>query len=97
MTTSNAAVPGMALVKQLNGVTYLFAESNRRSSSGAAFTFTLTGLAGKTATVVYDSNAHYDSANSAAGETFNLNSSSQFSDTFGANNDHYQVKIYAIQ
>jgi hypothetical protein len=96
MATANSAVPGIAMVKKLAGFTYLFAQSDRRSPSGATFTFTLAGLAASTATVLYDSNAQYDTANSSVGKSFILNSSSQFSDTLGANNDHYQVKIYRV-
>jgi hypothetical protein len=57
----------------------------------------LNGDGNKTATIVYDSNAHYDAANSAQGHTIPLNSTGAFSDTFGANGHNYQVKIYAIQ
>jgi hypothetical protein len=59
-------------------------------------TFTLSGYAGKTATVVYDSNAQYDPTHSSVGNTFTLNGSGQFSDTFGANGHNYQPKIYMI-
>jgi hypothetical protein len=97
MATSNGAVPGSAIVKQLNGVTYVFAQSDRRSTAGANFTYTLTGLAGKTAKVIYDSDNLYDHAHTNYGATFTLNGSGQFSDMLGANNDHYQVKGYAIQ
>jgi hypothetical protein len=87
----------MALVKQLNGVTYVLAQSDRRSPTGAAFTFTLQGLAGRTATVIYDSDSQYDPANSIQGNQIQLTGTAQFSDTFGAHNDHYQVKIYSIE
>ena len=97
MATSVAAVPGMALAKTAPGATYLFVESDRVSSSGATMTYTLTGLTGKTATVVYDSDAQYDATHNSTGSTFPLNGSAQFSDTLGANGDNYQVKIYAIQ
>jgi len=60
-------------------------------------TFTMIGLAGKTATVAYDTNAQYDPTHSGVGSTFVLNGSSQFSDTFGANGNNYQTKIYQIQ
>jgi hypothetical protein len=96
MTTSNSAVPGLAMVKQRPTVTYLFAESDRRSPAGATFTYTLLGLPGATAKVVYDSNAKYDPAHSSTGATFTLNVAGQFSDNLGANHDDYQVKIYAI-
>jgi hypothetical protein len=97
LATSNAAVPGSAMVKQLNGVTYVFAQSDRRSPAGASFTYTLAGLAGKTAKIIYDSDNFYDHAHTSLGATLTLNGSGQFSDTLGANNDHYQVKAYAIQ
>jgi hypothetical protein len=97
MATSNEAVPGSAMVKQLNGVTYLFAQSDRRSPAGASFTYTLAGLAGKTAKVIYDSDGDYDRPHSSHGTTFTLNGSGQFSDMLGANNNNYQVKGYAIQ
>jgi hypothetical protein len=97
MATGNAALPGSAMVKQLNGVTYLFVQSDRRSPAGASFTYTLTGLAGKTAKIVYDSDGEYDYRNANHGATFPLNGSGQFSDMLGANNDHYQVKGYVIQ
>jgi hypothetical protein len=97
MSTSAAAVPGMAMVKSQGVGTYLFVESDRNSASGANMTYTLTGLAGKTATVVYDSDAQYDPGNSSAGNTFLLNGSAQFVDALGANGDNYQVKIYEIQ
>ena len=95
--TSNAAVPGSAMVKQLNGSTYLFAQSDRRSPAGANFTYTLNGLAGKTATVLYDSNEIYDHAHGTHGSTLILNDAGQFSDVLGANNDHYEVKAYKIE
>jgi len=96
MATNNSAVPGMALVKQYNGKTFLFAQSDRRSSTGAQFTYTLAGLAGHTAEIVYDSNARYDPHNDSKGTTFALNGEAQFEDVLGANGDDYQVKIYRI-
>ena len=96
MSTSNPAVPGVAMVKTHNGNTYLFAESDANSTNGATFTYTLSGLAGDTATVVYDSDAHYDSGNSSMGATHTLDGSGSFSDNLGANGDNYQVKIYEI-
>jgi hypothetical protein len=97
MATTNAAIPGLGLVKSYNGATYLFAESDRRSLYGAYYHFTLAGLANKTATVVYDSNAQYDPANSSLGQKLYLSSVGYFADVLGANHDDYQVKIYAIQ
>jgi hypothetical protein len=97
MATSQPSVPGMALVKQYGGNTYLFAQSDRRSTAGASFAYTLAGLAGKTATITYDSNTRYDRPHTTLGHTFTLNGTGQFSDVLGANNDDYQVKIYRIQ
>ncbi len=97
MTTADAAVPGMALVKKLGATTYLLAQSDRRSPNGASFGYTLTGLAGKTATIVYDSDEHYDHANGARGTKLTLDGSGSFSDVLGQHGDNYQVKIYAIK
>jgi len=97
MTTSNSAVPGSAMLKQLNGATYLFAQSDRRSTAGANFTYTLKGLAGKTAKILYDSDEVYDHVHGAHGNTLTLNGSGQFSDALGANSDHYEVKAYKIE
>jgi hypothetical protein len=96
MSTADASVPGLALAKQHAGATYLFAQSDRRSTNGAVFTFTLSGLAGQTATIVYDSDRHYDRAHSAVGQTFTLNGAGQFSDALGGNGDSYQVKVYRV-
>jgi hypothetical protein len=97
MSTNNPKAPGMAMVKQLGGVTYLFAQSDRRSPSGGEFTFRLRGLGARTAKIVYDSNDHYDSPHTTQGHTVALTSAGEFRDTFGAQNDDYQIKIYAIQ
>ena len=94
MSTATSTVPGSAIVKNYNGTLYLFADSDRNGS--ATMTFTLSGYAGQTATVVYDSNAHYDSAHSSVGNTFTLNANGQFSDSFGSNGHNYQPKIYKI-
>ncbi len=94
MSTGTANVPGSAIVKNYNGSLYLFADTDRNGS--ASMTFTLSGYAGATATVVYDSNAQYDAAHSSAGATFTLNANAQFSDSFGANGHSYQPKIYRI-
>ena len=96
MATENSAVPGLAMVKQYNGKTFLFAQSDRRSPAGATFTYTLSDLGGKTATVVYDSDTHYDRAHTSRRDTFTLSGTGQFSDVLGANHDDYQVKIYRI-
>jgi hypothetical protein len=97
MATGNSAVPGSAMVKQLGRVTYLFVQSDRRSTAGATFTYTLAGLAGKTAKVVYDSDGVYDNPHTSHGSTFVLNDSGQFSDVVGGHNDHYEVKAYEIE
>jgi hypothetical protein len=94
MSTGTSTVPGSAIVKNYGGTLYLFADSDRNGS--ATMTFTLTGHAGQVATVVYDSNAKYDPTHSSVGNTFTLNGSGQFSDTFGANGHSYQPKIYMI-
>jgi hypothetical protein len=94
MSTGTSSVPGSAVVKTYSGTPYLFADSDRNGS--ALMTFTLSGYAGYTATVVYDSNAQYDPTHSEVGTTFTLNGSGQFSDTFGANGHNYQPKIYTI-
>jgi len=97
LVTTNVAVPGMAMAKQYNGATYLFVQSDRRSAIGAIFNMSLAGLSGKTARVVYDSDAHYDPANSTVGSTITLNASGTFADTLGGHGDDYQVKIYQVQ
>jgi hypothetical protein len=94
MSTGTSTVPGSAMVRNYNGTLYLFADSDRNGS--ALMTFTLSGYASKTATVVYDSNTQYAPAFSSAGQTFLLSSTAQFSDTLGANAHNYQVKIYSI-
>jgi len=94
MSTGTSSVPGSAIVKSYNGTPYLFADSDRNGS--ATMTFTLSGYAGSTATVVYDSNAQYDPAHSSVGSSFTLNGNGQFSDTFGANSHNYQPKMYKI-
>ena len=97
MTTSVPAVPGLALVKQLGPVTYVLAQSDRRSAGGAVFTFKIAGSGSKTARIVYDSNAHYDAGHSSEGKLLKINGAGEFSDTIGADSDDYQVKIYAIE
>jgi hypothetical protein len=97
LTTTNAAIPGLAMVKQYNGSTYLFVQSDRRSATGAIFKMAVTGTSGKHARVVYDSNDHYDHVHTSVGSSFPIGSSATFSDTLGANHDDYQVKIYQIQ
>ncbi len=95
MATDTVAVPGCARVTVFNGVTYLFAMSDRRGR--ATMTFKLASLAGKTAMVVYDSNGQYDHSHSSLGIKHPLDATAKFSDAFGANNDDYQIKIYTVQ
>jgi hypothetical protein len=95
VAAGNSSIPASVLVKSFGSAHYLFAQTARNGSE--ILTFTLSGDAGKTATVVYDSNAEYDPANSAMGNTVVLNGSGEFSDTFGANSHNYQVKIYTVQ
>jgi hypothetical protein len=97
MSTTNQAVPGLAIAKVYNGITYIIAQSDRRSTYGAIFHFTVAGLARRRAMVVYDSNAQYDPANSSQGHGRWVDRNGVFNDVLGANNDHYQVRIYAIQ
>ena len=97
MSTASAAVPGLARVSHVNGVHYLMVQTDRNSASGAPMTYTLRGLARKHATVVYDSASRYDRRHDTTGATFALSSLASFTDTLGANADHYQVKIYAIR
>ena len=94
MSTGTSTVPGSAIVKNYNGTLYLFADSDRNGQ--ATMTFILSGYAGATATVVYDSNAQYDPAHSSVGQKFTLDSKGKFSDTFGGNGHNYQPKIYTI-
>ncbi len=97
MATADNKVPGLALAKTHSGALYLFVQSDRRSVNGANFTFTLSGLGGQMATVVYDSDQRYDPTHSSVGKTFPLNGAAQFQDDFGAYGDSYQVKIYLVQ
>jgi len=97
LATSDGKVPARVLVKAADGVTYLLAQSDARSPTGASFAFTLTGLGGKTATVVYDSNEHYRAGHTQIGSVHKLDTGGSFSDTIGAFGSSYQVKIYAIQ
>lgn len=90
-----SSLPAAAMVKSYNGALYLFLQPQRNGSN--ALTVTLSGYAGKTATIVYDTNAQYDSANNHTGATFTLNGSGQFTDTLAANNDNYETKIYRVQ
>lgn len=97
MATSDPTLPGLALAKSRPGAIVLFAQSDRRSATGATFTFTLAGHAGQTATVTYDSDQRYDRPHSSVGKTFTLDGSGQFSDTLGAFGDGYEVKVYRVR
>jgi len=94
ISTGTSTVPATAIIKNYSGTFYLFADTDRYGQSSV--TFTVSGYAGATAKVVYDSNAQYDPTHSAVGSTFTLNGSGQFTDTFGANGHNYQPKIYMI-
>ena len=94
VTSSNSAVPIVEMTKVVGGTTYLFVESDRNGSTTG--TFSDPGLAGDTATLVYDSAAHYDPAASEQGDTFTLSSTGSFSDSLGTASNPYQVKVYAI-
>lgn len=96
LTTSDSAVPGRVLVKAGPDATYVLAQSDARSATGATFGFALDGLAGKTATVVYDSNDHYRPGHTQLGATHALDAAGKFSDQLGAFGSSYQVKIYRI-
>lgn len=93
--TGNASMPANALIKSYGGAHYVFVQPARNGTG--PLSITLAGDAGKTATVVYDSDAQYDAANSNVGKTIALDANGQFADTFGANGDNYQVKIYTVQ
>lgn len=103
MATGTAACPGRAVANAYNGAEYLFVMTDRRSTSatncgastGATFTFTLTGKTG-VATVIYDSNSQYDAANDTTNATHTLTTNA-FTDTLGDQGDSYRVKIYKIQ
>jgi hypothetical protein len=60
-------------------------------------TFTIAGKGGHSARVIYDTNERYDPSNSSIEQTIALNSSGEFTDTFGANGNHYQARIYEIR
>jgi hypothetical protein len=97
MASDDARLPGMALVKQAKGATYVFAQSDRRSAKGAGFTFTLRGLGGKTATLVYDSDERYAPAASTTSFKATLAPDGSFHDTLGAHGADYEVKIYEVR
>ena len=93
--SSNPRVPIDEMVKVVNGLTYLFVESRSRRIDVGRFGLGRS-LAGATATVVYDSDAHYDRAYSESGKRFKLSASGAFSDRLGLDGDNYQVKVYRI-
>jgi hypothetical protein len=95
MATSDEDVPGSALLKSYNNRFYLVAQSSKRGS--ADMTFTIAGKGGHSARVIYDTNERYDPSNSSIEQTIALNSSGEFTDTFGANGNHYQARIYEIR
>jgi len=106
MTSSSSTEPIVGMTKVVNGTTYLFVEADRANGKTTG-TYTVSGAANQSATLVYDSAAHYDPALSEQGDTFTLNSSGSFSDSltgdngagsndYGAGANGYQVKIYAI-
>jgi hypothetical protein len=94
VASSNSSVPVVDMLKQVNGVDYLFVESDRDGSTTA--TFTDPSLAGLTATEVYDSANRYDAANSEQNQTFSISGAGSFSDSLGTSANPYQVKIYTI-
>jgi hypothetical protein len=89
--SSNPAVPIVADVKHVAGVTYLMVEGDRLGPTTA--TYTLPDDASGTATLVYDSNANYDPSVSEQGRTIAINSHGVFRDSLPAS---YSVKIYEI-
>lgn len=94
MATGTSSVPGGALLQSYGGDLYLFTEQGRLGS--ATMTYSITGYAGHTATLIYDSDAQYN-APGHVGDTFVLNGSAQFSDTLNSTATHaYQVKVYKI-
>ena len=106
MSTSNTSEPIMAMTKVVNGTTYLFVEADRANGTTTG-TYGVAGAGGDTASLVYDSAAHYDPAVSEQGHTFSLNGSGTFSDSlrgdngegsnhYGAGSNGYEVKIYTI-
>jgi len=97
LATSDIAVPGRVLVKAGPDATYLLAQSDARApAGGAAFSFALSGFAGRTATIVYDSNAAYRPAAARLGATFKLDAAGKFGDRIGAGGSDYQTLIYRI-
>lgn len=97
MGTGNTTIPASMLVKSYNGNTYVILQPDRNTPSSTAFNVTLgAAFSGKWAQVIYDSNDKYDAAYSMTNNNIQLNSSGMFTDTFGANGDNYEVRIYLI-
>jgi hypothetical protein len=94
VASSNSSVPVTEMLKQVNGVDYLFVESDRDGSTTANFTDP--SLAGLTATEVYDSANRYDLANSEQNQAFSISGAGSFSDSLGTSANPYEVKIYTI-
>jgi hypothetical protein len=88
--SSDPAVPVVADVKQVGGVTYLMTEGDRVGSTTA--TYTLAADDSGTATLVYDSDAKYDPKASEQGMVFPLSNAGSFSDSLS----NYAVKIYKV-
>jgi hypothetical protein len=95
VSTSNTSEPIVARATTYACKTYLFVESDRANGETTG-TYTITGTAGKTATLVYDSATRYDPTHSEQGYTFSVNGSGVFSDTLGTRVNPYQVKVYSI-
>lgn len=96
IATGDSALPGLAKLTNYGSDYYLFVQSDRRSATGATFTMTLSGLNNYNVTTLWDSNARYDPGHSTATTVTTTNGSGIFTDTFGANNNHYQVRVYKI-
>lgn len=88
-------VPIASMVKTVNGVTYLFVESDRMGATRGSYGFGR-GLAGARVVTVFDSDERYDVKHSTKGKVFTLNSSGSFSNWLGGYGDNYEVKIYSI-
>lgn len=97
ISTGTSTVPGHAMVKHNSQSNKWYLVAQTLAYGSATLTFTLSGLAGKTATIVQDAHNHYGFGSDDTGSTFTINGSSQFSDTFGSGGDDYQTKIYLIQ
>jgi hypothetical protein len=106
LATSQPNEPIMGMTKEVDGNIYLFVEADRANGATTG-TYKVSDDPSGTATLVYDSAQQYDPSASEQGETFNLNSTGQFSDPltgdngagtnhYGAGANSYQVKIYEI-